>query len=503
MSRNFALSTIFTSFHRKVAIPCFILFASGIPIRSEAKGRNLAPRALRRRGKTRFLVASLLGMTFGSVAAKVGLCPPVLPHHGKPSARPSGGQLPNPARSVAIRAGRLFDGQAVHLASDQVILIQGDRIASVGPSSEVRIPPGSEVIDLRRATVLPGLIDAHTHLLLTGEANGRYDEELLKESWQYRTIEAVVNAGKDLMAGFTTMRDLETEGAMYSDVDVRNAINRGLIPGPRLQVATRALSTTGSYPLLGYSPEVTVPTGVQVVDGPWEARKAVREQIKYGADLIKLYSSTFSYFTPEGKFVAVPTFTLEETKAIVDEAHRLNRKVACHSYGGAGLHNCIEAGADSIEHGTDLDDESITEMIQKGMYFVPTLYVYEYFLEAEPERAAFERREIQLHEASFRRALARGVKIAFGTDVGPFPHGAQAREFRDMVRLGMSQLQALRSATTVAAALMGWQDRIGSVTPGKFADLVAVSGNPLEDITELERVGFVMKGGVVVKNEVK
>jgi imidazolonepropionase-like amidohydrolase len=414
--------------------------------------------------------------------------------------------LQGPAEShrvVAIRAGRLFDGKSDGLLNDQVVLIQGSQIIDVGPADRLKPPAGAEIIDLSRTTVLPGLIDAHTHLFLTGESHGRYEEQLLKESWQYRTIEAVVNAKKDLEAGFTTLRDLETEGAMYSDVDVRNAINRGLIPGPRLQVVTRALSTTGGYPLEGYSPEVPVPFGAQIVDSPEAARQAVREQIKYGADLIKIYATHRFRFTPDGHLAAIPTFTLEEVRAIVDEAHREGVKVACHAYGGEGLHNCVDAGVDSIEHGLQLDDSAIATMIQKGIFFVPTLYVYEFEPEEDLEATGGKTSRARIHEASFRMAVARGVKIAFGTDVGPFPHGTQAKEFEYMVRFGMSPAQALRSATSVAAELMGWQDRIGSIEKGKFADLIAVAGDPLTDIAELERVKFVMKGGEVVKNEVK
>ncbi|MHB8652585.1 MAG: metal-dependent hydrolase family protein [Terriglobia bacterium] len=404
---------------------------------------------------------------------------------------------------VAVKAGRLLDSKTGQVSTNQVVLIQGERITEVGPAAQVAIPSGAEVIDLSGATVLPGLIDAHTHLFLTGESHGRYEEQILKESWQYRTIEAVVNARKDLMAGFTTMRDLETEGAMYSDVDVKNAINRGLIPGPRLQVATRALSTTGGYPLEGYSPEVTVPSGVQIVDTPDAARLAVREQIKYGADLIKVYGTHRFRFTPQGKLDAIPTFTLPELQAIVDEAHRERVKVACHAYGGEGLHNCIDAGVDSIEHGLDLDDESITKILKKGIYFVPTLYVYEFEPEDDLAATGGKTSRARIHEASFRKALARGVKIAFGTDVGPFPHGTQAREFEYMTRFGMTSAQAIRAATVTAAELMGWQDRIGSIDKGKYADLIAVSGDPLADITELERVKFVMKDGDVVRNDIK
>ena len=404
-------------------------------------------------------------------------------------------------KPVAIRAGRLFDPGSGRLLTDQVVIIRGERIVEVGPAGGVAIPSGAELIDLRQATVLPGMIDAHTHLFLTGESGGRYDEQLLKESWQYRTIEAVVNAKKDLEAGFTTLRDLETEGAMYSDVDVRNAINRGLVPGPRLQVVTRALSTTGGYPLEGYSPEVMVPSGVQIVDSPWAARQAVREQIKYGADVIKVYSTHRFRFTPDGRLDSIPTFTLEELQAIVDEAHRQHVKVACHAYSGAGLRNCIEAGVDSIEHGLELDDTSLREMVGKGIYLVPTLYVYEIGSEEDLRATEGKTSRARIHEASFRRALASGVKIAFGTDVGPFPHGTQAKEFEYMVRFGMTPAQALCSATQRAAELMGWQDRVGSLERSKFADVIAVSGDPLSDITELERVKFVMKGGVIVKNE--
>jgi imidazolonepropionase-like amidohydrolase len=401
-----------------------------------------------------------------------------------------------------VRAGKLLDVRTGKVLTDQVIIIRGEKIDRVAAAGDVQIPSNAMQIDLRRATVLPGLIDAHTHIFLTGEDNGRYDEQLLKESWQYRTIEATLNAKRDLEAGFTSMRDLETEGAMYSDVDVRNAINRGLIPGPRLEVATRALSTTGGYPLEGYSPEVLVPSGVQTADGPYDARKAVREQIKYGADLVKIYGTHKFRFTPDGKMVSQPTFTLEEVRAIVDEAHREGEKVACHAYGGEGLHNCIEGGVDSIEHGLDMDDEAIRQMVARRTWFVPTLYVYEGDTRREDEAASGGKvSRASLHEVSFRKALAAGVKIAFGTDVGPFPHGTQAIEFEYMTKFGMTPLAAIQAATVNAAELMGWSDRVGAIEAGKFADIIAIDENPLQDIKQLEHVRFVMKGGQVVRND--
>ena len=419
-------------------------------------------------------------------------------------ASPEGPRAADDTHIVYIRAGQLLDVRTGKTLAAQVIVIRGERIDRVAAANEVQIPAGADVIDLTRATVLPGLIDAHEHIFLTGEDNGRYDEQLLKESWQYRTIEATVNAKRDLDAGFTSMRDLETEGAMYSDVDVRNAINRGLIPGPRLEVVTRALSTTGGYPLEGYSPEVLVPSGVQIVDGLDEARKAVREQIKYGADLIKIYGTHKFHFTSDGKMWSQPTFTLEEVRAITNEAHREGVKVACHAYGGEGLHNCIDGGVDSIEHGLDLDDAAVRDMVAKGVWLVPTLMVYEGDTRKEDDAMSGGKvSRASLHEPSFRKAVAAGVKIAFGTDAGPFPHGTQAIEFEYMTRFGMSPLAAIQAATIDAAELMTWSDRVGAIEPGKLADIIAVDANPLDDIKQLEHVKFVMKGGAIIRNDVR
>jgi imidazolonepropionase-like amidohydrolase len=399
---------------------------------------------------------------------------------------------------IAVRAGRLFDGTE-RLAANQVILIKGDRIVKVGPAEQVQVPADAEVVDLTRATVLPGLIDAHTHVFGNGPD---FDNQILRDSYQYRTLTALANAQKDLLVGFTTLRDLKTLGAMYSDVDLRNAIDRGIVTGPRMQVATRGIQATGGFIMRGYSPEVPLPSALQVVDSPWAAREAVRDQVAHDADLIKLYAAYDFHFTSDGKLVSPPTFTAEEVSAIVDEAHKKGRKVSCHAFAGEGLRNCLNAGVESIEHGAELDDGDIKLMVQKGIYLVPTLYHYQ--LDREKDMKKYGGHSVaEVSEPSFRKALAAGVKIAFGSGVGPFPHGTQNKEFAYMVKFGMTPVQAIRAATSEAAQLMGWQDRVGSVEAGKFADLVAVAGDPLADITELERVKFVMKGGHVFKNEMK
>jgi imidazolonepropionase-like amidohydrolase len=410
----------------------------------------------------------------------------------------AGGQsLASPDHWIAVRAGRLFDGMN-KLASNQVVLIHGDRISEVGSAESIKIPNGAEIVDLSQATVLPGLIDAHTHVFGNGPD---FETQILRDSYQYRTLVALSNAQKDLMVGFTTLRDLKTLGAMYSDVDLRNAIDRGVVQGPRMQVATRGIQATGGFIMRGYSTDVTLPSALEVVDSPWTARQAVRDQVAHGADLIKVYAAYDFYFSPDGKMVVPPTFTAEEVNAIVDEAHAKGRRVSCHAFGGQGLKNCLNAGVDSIEHGVDLDDADIKMMLQKGIYLVPTLYHYQDDREKDMKKYGGHS-VAEVSEKSFPRAVAQGVKIAFGSGVGPFPHGTQTKEFEYMVKFGMTPVLAIRAATIEAARLMGWQDRIGSIEAGKFADLVAVQGDPTADITELERVKFVMKGGHVFKNEI-
>jgi imidazolonepropionase-like amidohydrolase len=403
------------------------------------------------------------------------------------------------AKRVAIRAGKLIDGKGGAPVANALIVIEGDKIVSVTPGGTP--PAGAEVIDLSKATVLPGLIDTHTHILLQGDITAAdYDEQLLKQSIPYRAILAARNTRIALEHGFTTMRDLETEGAMYADVDVKTAIERGEVPGSRMVVATRAMAPTGMYPLLGYSWELEMPHGVQVVDGVENARKAVREQIMHGADWIKYYSDRRYYYTPDGVVHSWVNFTDEEARAIVEETHRLGKKVAAHCIGSDGIAAALRAGADTIEHGDGMTDELMEQMIRKGVYWVPTVAVGAY---VAPGRGGVWPRLVESEKNAFGRGVKKGVKIAFGTDAGGFDWTKlhQSREFKYYVDYGMTPMQAIQSATSVAAELLGWGERLGTIEGGKIADIVAVGGDPLADITELERVKFVMKAGVVYKKE--
>ena len=408
-----------------------------------------------------------------------------------------------PVKTTVIRAGRLIDTRAGRVLNDQRIVVEGERITRVGPAGEVEVPAGAEVIDLSGATVLPGLIDAHTHVLLQGDiTQAEYDEQLLKESIPYRTIRATVAAKTALMNGFTAIRDLETEGAMYADVDVKKAINRGIIPGPRMFVSTRAFSATGMYPMLGYSWELKVPEGVQIVDGPDEIRKAVREQVKYGADWIKFYCDR-RYYIKDGKLRSRVNFTEPEIKAIVDEAHRLERRVAAHAMGRDGILAALKAGVDSIEHGDGLDEETMDIMVRQGTYWCPTIYVGVYVAEGRAAAGApVWKTMVDLERQAFGLAVKKGVKIAYGTDAGGYAWTEnQAKELSYMVKYGQTPIQAIQSATTVAAELLQAEKDLGSIEPGKFADMIAVSKDPLENISELEHVKFVMKGGKVVRDD--
>jgi imidazolonepropionase-like amidohydrolase len=404
-------------------------------------------------------------------------------------------------RRVAIRAGKLIDGRSDKSLENAVILIDGDKIVSV--TSGGPVPAGTEVIDLSKATALPGFIDVHTHVLLQGDiTNEEYDAQLLKESTPYRAILAARNAHIALSHGFTTIRDLETEGAMYADVDVKTAIANGEVPGPRMQVATRAMAPTGMYPLLGYSWELKVPTGVQYVDGTDGARKAVREQAMYGADWIKYYSDRRYHFEADGVLHSMVNFTDEEAKAIVDEAHRIGKKVAAHAIGSDGIAAALRAGVDTIEHGDGLTEALMDEMARRGIYWVPTITVGVY---VAPGRNGNWPKMADLQRENFPKAVRKGVKIALGTDAGGFDWKLlnEAKEFEYYVQYGMTPMQAIRTGTSTAAELLGWSDKLGTIEAGKWADIVAVSGDPLKDIKELESVKFVMKGGTVYKNELK
>jgi len=408
---------------------------------------------------------------------------------------------------VAIRAGHLFDSKSGKMLENQVILIKEDKISDVGSSAAVQIPADAQVVDLSGSTVLPGLIDGHTHVFGFGmdgiKPGGPPFASPINDTREYRTLLALSNAQKDLRAGFTTLRDLMSHGGGYADVDIKKAINRGYFQGPRMQVSTMGLVATGEG-ILG-SPEVNLPRNYQTVDGPWEARQAVREQIHYGADWIKFHSTADYEFEPDGELSSDPTFTKEEVAAIVDEAHRHGKKAACHAFGGEGLRNCVEAGADTIEHAIDLDEATADLMKKKGIYLELTAYHYSLSdYTARDAKSTGGKYSLEaMREKSGRLAISRGVKISFGSGVGPFPHGTQAAEFAYLVKFGMSPSQAIQAATTVAAEMMGWQDRIGSIEKGKFADIIAVSNDPLKDITELQRVKFVMKGGQVVRNDSK
>jgi imidazolonepropionase-like amidohydrolase len=401
-----------------------------------------------------------------------------------------------------VHCGTLIDEKSPEPRQNALIEIAGGRFRSVGNFTPAFVrPAGAVFLDLASETCLPGLVESHTHVLLQGDQKpGQYDEQILKWSLPYRTILGTQAARRALEYGFTTLRDVETEGAYYADVSIRDAIKQGIIPGPRMLVVTRALDVTGAYPLLGYDPALKLPHGVQVVDGPDECRKAVREQISNGADWIKIYADQ-RVSTAEGVVHSIPTFTPEELHAIVDETHRERHKVAAHAMGLEGAHNAVEAGVDSIEHGAYISDADLQTMVARGIWYVPTLYIFIY---AEQLRQAEGfpgwKGGVEIHAETFRRALKAGVKIAFGTDVGGFEWTIDpAKEFPLMVKYGMTPAQALRSATVAGAELLGLTNEIGSVEPGKLADLVAVHGNPLSDISVLENVNFVMKEGVVYR----
>jgi imidazolonepropionase-like amidohydrolase len=401
---------------------------------------------------------------------------------------------------VAVKAARLLDVKSGRYVDRPVVVVRAGLVEGVGTV----LPAGARVIDLGDRTILPGLIDTHTHILLQGDATqAEYEEQILKEYPAHRVARAVRAMKIALEHGFTGMRDLETEGASYDDVALRDAVNEGVIPGPRLQVAGPALSTTGTYPILRFRPDWKFPTGVQVCDGADGCRRAVREQLSYGTDWVKVYANTGGLRTTADGYVdSPPNWTKEELAAVVSEAHSRGAKVAAHATSDTGARIAVEAGVDSIEHGDSIRPELAREMARKGIFLSPTLTVTAYVAEPRAREGRAIWAEIpKAHAKSIENCRKAGVKIAFGTDAGGFPWTEinQAKEFEHEVRVGMTPIEAIRSATTVAAELLGVAGRAGVVEPGAWADLVAVAGDPLQDVSVLSRIDFVMKGGEVIR----
>jgi len=406
--------------------------------------------------------------------------------------------LTPPTQVIAIRAGRMFDSRAGTLLNNQVIVVRGDRIADVG--SGVAIPPEARVIDLSSATVLPGMIDAHVHL---------FPADDLSEST--RTIVGVANAQTDLNAGFTTVLDMDSRGG-FGTVDLRNAINRGLVMGPRMQVVGQSLNQRAStpYPAL-FNRFIDRFTEDKNVNSPWLGRAAVREVKLHGADWVKIYTTQdfvgdeYNVWKPDGTLVNSPSLTEEEVMAIVDEAHRLGLKVACHTYGGEGQLSCLKAGVDAPNHLTDLDDASLKLLVDKRL---PLEMTVDDLVSLEPgdlKTTGGKNSRLKMAEQAFKKARAAGVPIVFGSGAtsATIPHGIGADQFAYFVKWGMTPAQALQTAYLPAATMLNyhWEQQIGTIEKGKFADIIAVAGNPLMDVTEMQRVRFVMKGGLAVRND--
>jgi imidazolonepropionase-like amidohydrolase len=406
-----------------------------------------------------------------------------------------GGTLPcpPPARTIAVRAGRLFDSVKGEMLTNQVVLINGERITEVGPAAQVRIPQGAQTIDLSRETVVPGFIDAHTHI---------FNNPKPGITREMATMIAIQNAQADLGAGFTSLRDMSSHTNGYADADVRNAFDKGLVDGPRMQVATRGIVWAGAA-----NANPNNPMAAAVVRTPEEARAAVRDQIEKGADWIKLYPAGAYSFTPTGDVNYVVTYPLPVLQALIDETHRLGKKAACHVFGGEGQQNAITAGCDTIEHGFGLTQAQLNEMASKRLAYDPTLvrYTEPYMDDNDAKATGGKYRIIPIFERAVQMAAATpGIKMMLGSgaDGSTYPHGTQALDFEWLVkRGGLTPARSIQAGTINNAEVMGWADRVGSIEKGKFADLVAVSGDPLADITELQRVKLVMKGGKVIRNE--
>jgi len=416
---------------------------------------------------------------------------------------------PTPApKTVYIRAGRLFDGTGDKLRENVVIVVTGDRIENVAPAGSVSIPANATVVDLSKATVLPGLIDCHTHL---GARADRYDEIYnFKDTPFHSAFAAVLNARKTLEAGFTSVRDVGS--APFLAVDLRNSINEGFLPGPRIVASGPGISITGGHgDLNNFSPQTRVTMfpeerDFQIADGVDQIRHVVRSQVKYGVDVIKILAT--GGVLSKGDSPGAPQFTPEELKAAAEEAHMAGRKIAAHAHGTQGIKNAILAGIDSIEHASLIDDEGIRLAKERGVYLVMDIYNDDYILGKAiefglpKENVEKEKMVGRLQRENFERAVKGGAKMAFGTDAGVYPHGDNAKQFFYMVKYGLTPAQAIRAATSNAADLIGRAKDVGTIETGKFADVIAVTGNPLDDVRALENVGFVMKGGVVYKDAI-
>ena len=445
------------------------------------------------------MLIAALGMLLGAMMLQAQVKAPPAPWRGAgpvPCVGADGGvyKCPPAPRVIVVHAGHLFDSKTGQMLTKQVVVASGERITEVGPEGQVKIPAGAEVIDLRQATVLPGLIDGHTHMFNQRKPKGTTEDYMLI---------AVQNVQANLRAGFTAARDMTSHGNGYGDVAIRDAINRGQIDGPRYQVSTLGI-VWGDKPPDGAPIN---PLNPLVVRSAEEGRAAVREEIGHGADWIKLYPAGAYSFTPDGKDQYVVTYPLPVLQAIIDETHKMGKKSGCHVYGGEGQRNAIVAGCDTIEHGFGLDQEQVNMMVAKKLFYEPTLvrYTEPYMDDNDKKNTDGRYRMIPIFEKAVTMAAATpGIKmmVGSGADGSTFAHGTQALEFEALVKQAhMNPAKVIQAGTMNNAEALGWQDQIGSVDKGKYADLVAVSGDPLADITELQRVKFVMKGGKVIKNE--